>query len=330
MRKRFVFFGVALMLVVLALAINTYVLPFVSAHVAAQDEPAIRALAMVASIILVTLFLTYLVDPVFHLLFKNIPEEDMRVLTSLSRYIIMFFAMLLLFFTLVGDLGSLTVFSGLVGAGLALSLQQPLTSIAGWLIIVITKPYKIGDRISMDGIRGDVINIKMFFTYLVEFSGEGKEQETGRMLCVPNSVVLQKTVTNYTSESPYIWDEVTVSITYESDWKLAKKLVEHAAMKVVGENMAYAATHLFNSREYRLKFRDTRSVPRAYFTFAPSSVDVHVRYLVEARSKRDVASMVTEEILRAVEQSGRAFIAYPHMEIVGKPEAKVVKRRTTG
>ncbi len=330
MRKRFVFFGLALLLIALALFINSYLLPFAAAHASAQDAPTIKTIVIVASILLIGIFATYLIDPVFHLIFKNVPEEDMRVLTSLSRYVVMFFALVLLFFTLVGDLGSLTVFSGLVGAGLALSLQQPLTSIAGWLIIVLTRPFRIGDRISIDGIRGDVINIRMFFTYLVEFNGEGKEQETGRMLCVPNSVVLQKTITNYTSESPYIWDEVTVSITYESDWKLAKKLIEYAAMKIVGENMAYAATHLFNSREYRLKFRDTQSVPRAYFTFAPSSVDVHVRYLVEARSKREVSSRITEGILDAVEKSSRVFVAYPHVEVVGKPGAKTIKRRTTG
>jgi len=322
MRKRFVFFGIALLLIALALFINSYLLPFVAAHVAAQDAPTIKTMIIVASILLISIVITYLIDPVFHFLFKNIPEEDMRVLTSLSRYIVMFFALILLFFTLVGDLSSLTVFSGLVGAGLALSLQQPLTSIAGWLIIVLTRPFRIGDRISIDGIRGDVINIRMFFTYLVEFSGDGKEQETGRMLCVPNSIVLQKTVTNYTSESPYIWDEIMVSITYESDWRLAKKLMEHAAMKVVGENMAYAATHLFNSREYRLKFRDTQSIPRVYFTFAPSSVDMHVRYLVEARSKREVFSRITEEILEAVERSSKVFIAYPHVEVVSEKKRK--------
>ncbi|MEW6328731.1 MAG: mechanosensitive ion channel family protein, partial [Candidatus Micrarchaeota archaeon] len=117
---------------------------------------------------------------------------------------------------------------------------------------------------------------------------------------------------------PYLWDEVTVSVTYESDWKRAKKIMEDVATDIVGEKMRNAARFLYESREYRLKFRDRHTVPHTYTVLAPSSIDLSVRYLVEARNRRGVNTQITEAILEAFGKTKRIDIAYPHVEIVRK------------
>ncbi|MEM3399435.1 MAG: mechanosensitive ion channel family protein [Candidatus Micrarchaeia archaeon] len=253
---------------------------------------------------------------------RRVSEMEVGIVSNIFRYTVLGIALLMIAFTFVGDVGSLSVFLGLVGAGLAVALQQPLSCVIAWLVIITNRLYRIGDRVAIDGVRGDIADIRLFFTQLVEVD-EMTEQETGRLVFIPNNVIFAKNILNYTLENPFVWDEVLVSVTYESDIKLANKLIEKAAHEIVGKSMENAAYYLSLRSEPLQKFRDRTAKPITYIKFAPSSVDISVRYLVEARSRRNVHSAITSRIFEYFSKTPGVEIAYPTTRTIRiEPEAK--------
>ncbi len=119
---------------------------------------------------------------------------------------------------------SLATFLGLITAGLAIALRDLVTSFAGWLFILWRRPFSEGDRIEIGNYRGDVIDIRVFQFSLIEIGNwVDADQSTGRVIHVPNSMVLTDVLANYTKGFQFIWNEVPVLITFESNWAKAKK-----------------------------------------------------------------------------------------------------------
>jgi small-conductance mechanosensitive channel len=197
-----------------------------------------------------------------------------------------------------GDIGQLAVSLGLIGAAIALALQQPILSFFGWLSIISNKPFKEGDRILIGSVKGDVAKIGVIYTTLKEFSMDGGgEEPTGRVVIVPNSQALTTTITNYTIDFPYVWDEVAVSITHESNLKLAKELLFEATKKIVGKTMEEGAISI--EREYR-RYTDIKKEPAVTMQIKGPAIELRVRYICEARKRRSTSSAITEEILRLI------------------------------
>ena len=121
---------------------------------------------------------------------------------------------------------ALLVAYGLVAAGVAIALQDIFKNFAGGIVIFLTGTYQIGNRISINGKFGDVIDIGLFYTTLLEIrEWVDGDQATGRITTIPNGHVLSYHVDNYTKDHPYIWDEITIPLTYDSDWKAARDLI---------------------------------------------------------------------------------------------------------
>jgi small-conductance mechanosensitive channel len=231
----------------------------------------------------------------------KLSEDESRYISSVLNYV---GAGLILFFlglVYISDITSLTIFSGLIGAGLALALQPTTLNVIGWVSIVLSRLYKTGDRVfigdNMWGVLGDVSDISLFFTRINELD-RVSWQETGGFVSVPNRLVLEKSVVNYTAESPFIWDEISVRIAYGSDYELAKKLAEEAVNKIMGEKMRDAAKFL-SLRKYKLKIRDIKEEPIAYVSLEGGAIRVAVRYLVSARKKRQAQAQITERLLKS-------------------------------
>ena len=113
-----------------------------------------------------------------------------------------------------------------MSAGVAIALKDPLTNIVGWFFILSRTPFAVGDRVQIGVHSGDVIDINFFKFTLMEIGhwGEG-EQSSGRILHIPNGKVFIDTLANYSKGFKYIWNEVPVLVTFESDWKQAKKML---------------------------------------------------------------------------------------------------------
>ncbi|MBD3262258.1 MAG: mechanosensitive ion channel [Candidatus Altiarchaeales archaeon] len=243
-----------------------------------------------------------------------------RMLVNVWNYMLWGIALLIVVARYTGNISSLGIGLGVFSAGLAVALQQPITSLVGWMIINSKQPFRIGDRIIVRNMQGDVVDITTFYTVLREFGRDtAGDDPTGVLITLPNNIVLQEAVFNYTKEFPFIWDDVTVSITYESNFAHAKKLVKQAAEEVLGDSMEKAV----NRMRFYLKDTPQENVlseePIVFSTFAPSSVDFSVKYVCEAIKRRRTKSEITYRILELInepENKGKVHIAYPHTEVV--------------
>jgi len=121
---------------------------------------------------------------------------------------------------------------GFITAGVAIALKDPLTNLVGWAYILWQRPFKIGDRIQIGQHAGDVIDINLFQLAIMEIGNwVGLDQSTGRIIHIPNSLVFLEPQANYTEEFEYLWNEISITITYESDWQAAKNIIQDIAEK---------------------------------------------------------------------------------------------------
>lgn len=273
-------------------------------------------------IVFITSIVLGVSKPIIKRILSNASKENEYVESTMRlwSYIVWFLAFFIIIISLSGNIAAAGISLGIFGAGIAFALQQPLTCLVGWMFVVMRRPYAIGDRIMIDSVKGDVVDITMLYTVLRESGGDfGIEEPTGRLVTLPNSTILQKPITNYTSDNPYIFEEVANAVTYESDHKLAKDIMIEAAKEVVGEDMKKAYYRVL--KEFR-KAKLEQSVfeePQIRVEFGESAVNMSVRFMCDARKRRRVKSEITWKILERFnepENKGKVEIAYPHTELV--------------
>lgn len=143
---------------------------------------------------------------------------------------------------------TLLVTYGLIGAGVAVGLQDFFKNFVGGIVIFITSPFRVGDRIEWDEISGDVIDIGLLSTTLMEINGwiQGN-QATGRITSIPNGKILTQSVQNFTKDHNFLWDELQIPLTYDSDWEKAETEVEELVRKETHEVSETAERQLKNS-----------------------------------------------------------------------------------
>jgi len=207
----------------------------------------------------------------------------------------------------VGVLGVLTrqylglLFSlGVVGFAVTFALQQPLFSLIGWIYIVVKRPYSVGDRVAIEGSKGDVVDVDFLVTTLWEINGElvSSNQPSGRVITLPNSVVLSSHVHNYSyRDFPHVWNELTVEVAYETDLDFARELMVEEATDYLGDEMERAI------EQYRERLAETpvelevKELPTVNVTQETSWVSLRLRYLVHPRRGQRVRNDLYERIL---------------------------------
>jgi len=208
-------------------------------------------------------------------------------------------------------IGSIATFLGLVSAGLAIALKDLVVNLAGWAFILWRRPFEVGDRVEIDGHVGDVIDLRIFqFTLLEVGNWVDADQSTGRILHVPNGKVLGESLANYTRGFDYIWNELPVLVTFESDWRKAKGLLAEIA--------ARHAAHLTDEAERQIREVSRRFMifystltPTVYTSVADSGVMLSIRYLCSPRRRRGTAEAIWEDILDAFAREDDIDFAYP-------------------
>ena len=211
----------------------------------------------------------------------------------------------------VKGMKSLTTFLGLASAGLAIAMHDTIANLAGWAFIMSVKPFKVGDRIEVDKIMGDVIDIRILQFSLVECGNwVDADQSTGRIIHIPNSKAITGAVANYEIGFKYIWNEVPVLVTFESDWKKAKEIIN----KVSDENVLHlsqgAQQQIRKAAKKYLIFYD-KLTPIVYTTVKESGVMLTLRYLVSPRLRRNSEHAIWEAILDAFDKEDNIQLAYP-------------------
>lgn len=206
---------------------------------------------------------------------------------------------------------NLSTYLGLLSAGIAIALADVLKNMAGWIYILGRRPLQVGDRIEVIGLKGDVVDIRLFRFTLMEVQGwVDAEQSTGRLVHVPNGVVFTQPVANYTEGFAYVWHETPVLVTFESDWKLAEKLILEA-LEEQAPNVERTAGPLIRETARRYSIRMGTLTPTVYVTVRDSGVLLTARFLVETRTRRGREDRVWRAVLEKFAETPSVELAYP-------------------
>ncbi|NEM98526.1 mechanosensitive ion channel family protein [Pontibacter burrus] len=205
----------------------------------------------------------------------------------------------------------IATFLGLLSAGLVLALREPVLNIAGWLFLIWKRPFRVGDRIEIDGRIGDVIDMRLFQFTINEVHGwVDADQATGRVVHIPNGKLFISPQVNYNYGFPFLWHEVSVNITFESNWKKAKTILTSAAEKH-GERLSTEAEEQLRRLSQRhLIFYDSLK-PRLYTKVVETGIRLTIRYLCSVGRRRESEHRVWEDVLDAFLASDDIRFAYP-------------------
>jgi small conductance mechanosensitive channel len=232
--------------------------------------------------------------------------ERAAATTALAGVAIWLLALGVALSIIAGDARALVGSVGLLGLALSWALQAPIESFAGWLLNSFKGYYRVGDRIAVGEVFGDVYRIDVMNTTVWEAGGPDKAvrgaQPTGALITFPNSDVLRANIINYTRGFPYVWDEVTVGVSNESDIGYAMRVVAELAREVVGPGMAGPVDTYRSLLESEGLAYDVADEPQVYVAQTESWTDLTIRYLVGARERRKWSSALlvrlNEELAR--------------------------------
>lgn len=257
-------------------------------------------------------------------------EADIFAHFQIVSYVVWGTALALVLYVLVGGGGGefSLLGSALVTAALIYVMQEPLLNLVGWIILVTMGLFKLGDRIEMDSARGYVVEITPMNTTIREFGGVlYGDSFTGRYVTIPNSKVLKGNVFNYTKDTPFVWDQLLVNVTYESDVKLAEKILFEAAEDVVGPMMRENRAHLRAKYEFADLADYVAEEPRVGWGFGASSIDLTLVYFCPVFAKGAYRTRLVKRIYEEVMAEPRVQFAYPHVQFVPPEAEKEAKER---
>ena len=246
---------------------------------------------------------------------------------KISLYIAVFLIILFLINTWLNIFGSVATFLGLISAGIAIALKDPLVNMVAWLFILIRQPFKVGDRIQIGDIAGDVIDIRLFQFSLNEIGNwVDAEQSTGRIIHIPNGKVFTDAQSNYTAGFEYIWHEIPVLLTFESNWKKAKKILTDVVTEH-GVKLSQEAEKQIKAAARTFLIFYNKLTPIVYTTVKDSGVLLTLRYMCNPRERRSMEEKMWEDILNKFAECDDIDFAYPTQRFYnnateGKPKSK--------
>jgi small-conductance mechanosensitive channel len=257
-------------------------------------------------------------------LITRIKDIDYRYKSKkISGFIGFFFTVILVAIVFSDKLGGFTIALGVAGAGIAFALQEVIASFAGWTGIIFGGFYKIGDRVQLGGIKGDVMDIGVLRTTIME-TGQWVDGDlyNGRIVMVANSFVFKEPVFNYSGDFPFLWDEIKIPIQYGSNYDLAKEILERVGIEVAGDLNHFSKKDWINlQHKYRLE--DAQTEPMVSLIANDNWVEFTLRYVVGYRKRRFTKSALFTQILKEIEATnGEVKFASTTIQILGSPRSK--------
>ena len=249
----------------------------------------------------------------------NTRVTDIKVRHNIRKntaYAISSLLIVIVAFIWIQNLNSITIFLGVASAGLALALQEVILCIAGWVLILVRRPYEVGDRIEINGVKGDIIDIRLFQTALLEIGNwVDADQSTGRIVNIPNSFVFKSPNYNYSRGFEFIWNELKILLTFESDWPKGKEIVlKHA--NSLAEGLEDQVRRKIDVMRNRYMIYYGKLTPIVYTNIKDSGVEITLRYLTEAKKRRSTQDWLCQEILKDFDKEEKVNFAYPTYRIV--------------
>jgi len=265
---------------------------------------------------------------VVHVLSRRLEDTARRyIAVKTVNYLLGMLAVLALLRIWLGGVTGLAASIGIISAGIAIALHAPLTNFAGWIFLTVRRPFTVGDRIQIGEHAGDVIDLRLFAFSLVEIGNwVDADQSTGRILHIPNGKVFTETVANYTQGFNFIWDEIPVTVTFESDWRKAKELLTEISRRHAVLTSDEAARQVREAAStYLIKYEHL--TPIVWTSVADIGVTLTIRFLSDPRRRRSAEAAIWEEILDAFAAAEDIDFAYPTQRFYdnvteGKPGAR--------
>lgn len=244
---------------------------------------------------------------------------------KVSRYAVAVLTVIVLAVVWRAFAGRLAVVLGLATAGIAFAMQEAIGALAGWFNIVAGRIFRVGDRIQMGGVRGDVIDITPLRTKVLEI-GSGTEdratwvrgrQFTGRIVTISNKATFTEPVFNYSAMFDFIWEELMIPVAHDADWQQAERILEEEARRVsAGEGARRAIDTM--ARSYPVPRAEVE--PRVFVRATDDFLELSARFVVPVRTARSVMNDLTRRVVERLAAAG-IDIASTTQEVIVRPAA---------
>ncbi|MBS4044280.1 MAG: mechanosensitive ion channel family protein [Chitinophagaceae bacterium] len=258
-------------------------------------------------------------------LFSKIKDTDNRYRAKKFGSFIGYFLTLVLVTIVYSDkLGGLTVALGVAGAGIAFALQEVIASFAGWLAIMFGGFYKTGDRVQLGGIKGDVMDIGVLRTTIME-TGQWVDGDlyNGRIVLIANSFVFKEPVFNYSGDFPFLWDEIKIPIQFGSNYSKTKQLLENIGQEIAGD-LTNQSRDIWITLQSKYRLEDAQTDPMVSIIANDNWVEYTLRYVVSYKKRRATKTELFTKILEQVEATnGEIKFASATFQLVQGSEIKV-------
>jgi small-conductance mechanosensitive channel len=226
---------------------------------------------------------------------------------------------------------------GLVSAGLAFALQKVVTSLAGYFVIIRSRVFTVGERITMGGVRGDVVSLGFLKTTLMEMGDPTRaapsmwvygRQYTGRIVTITNDKIFEEPIYNSTRDFPYIWDEISIPVAYAADRKRAEAILLAAAERATAD--AQRGAEPYRAQMNELYHLDLESLaPRVFYRITDNWLELSLRFIVDDHGSRGIRDRIAREILDEFDKASIG-IASTTIDIVGFPPVRRPNGDTQG
>jgi len=258
-------------------------------------------------------------------LFSKIGDIDNRYRAKkLSSFIGYLLTIILLIVVLSDKLAGLTVALGVAGAGIAFALQEVIASFAGWLAILFGGFYKTGDRVQLGGVKGDVMDIGVLRTTIME-TGQWVDGDlyNGRIVLIANSYVFKEPVFNYSGDFPFLWDEIKIPIQYGSNYEKTKIILQKIGTEVAGD-LTQKSKEKWTKMQHKYLLEDAQTEPMVSLIANDNWVEFTLRYVVGYKKRRATKTELFTKILKEIESlNGEIKFASATFQLVEVPDFNV-------
>jgi small-conductance mechanosensitive channel len=279
----------------------------------------------IAVILIGLIIIWFIIKVIQRNLLTKIKENDNRYRAKkISSFIGYFFTIILLMVVFSDKLGGFTVALGVAGAGIAFALQEVIASFAGWLTIMFGGFYKTGDRVQLGGIKGDVMDIGMLRTTIME-TGQWVDGDlyNGRIVLIANSFVFKEPVFNYSGDFPFLWDEIKIPIQYGSNYDKTSEILEQVGKEVAGD-LTEMSKEKWTVLQNKYRLEDAQTAPMVSLVANDNWVEFTLRYVVVYKKRRATKTLLFTQILKKIDATkGEIKFASATFQMVEGSEIKV-------
>lgn len=207
-----------------------------------------------------------------------------------------------LFLIFTQELKQFNITVGLIGAGIAIALQNMIMSLAGWFSIAFGQYFKIGDRIEINGIMGDVIDIDFFYTTIME-CGQwiGADLYNGRIVKINNNKIINNPLYNYSLDFAFVWDEIKIPISYTSNVKLVQNILYDVVIEI-SENFIDDAEVIWKKLKKKYLLHETKLNSAVTIVVSDKFLEFTLRYIVDYKRRREIKDLIYNKLMQKFEE----------------------------